>query len=204
MDHRDVQRRTANPHAIRVSHTARFSRAELESFSGRMIPDLVPDDLRLLFVGINPGLVSAAIGLHFARPGNRFYPALRVAGILPADCLTPEAAAPALLRRGVGITNFVARASARADELDDVELVEGRVRLEAFVAEHRPRVVALAGITSYRIAFADKSARAGLQERTIAGAEVWVVPNPSGLNAHETVETLAAAYRAAATAAGVV
>ena len=181
-----------------------MKRAELESYAGRTIPDLVPGDLRLLFVGINPGLVSAATGLHFARPGNRFYPALRVAGILPADCLTPADAAPELLRRGVGITNIVPRASARADELDDTELVEGRTRLEAFVAEHRPRVVALAGITSYRVAFAEKKARPGRQDRTIAGAEVWVVPNPSGLNAHETVDSLAAAYRAAAVAAGVV
>ena len=181
-----------------------LTRAELEAFAGRTIPDLVPDDLRLLFVGINPGLVSAATGLHFARPGNRFYPALRLAGLLPADCLTPEAAEPALLRRGVGITNIVARASARADELADDELVQGRQRLESFVAEHRPRVVALAGITSYRVAFAEKKAKAGRQDRMIDGAEVWVVPNPSGLNAHETVESLAAAYRAAAEAAGVI
>ncbi|MCL3817888.1 mismatch-specific DNA-glycosylase [Aeromicrobium wangtongii] len=181
-----------------------FSRAELESFAGRTIPDLVPDDLRLLFVGINPGLVSAATGLHFARPGNRFYPALRLAGILPADVMTPEDAAPALLSRGVGITNIVARASARADELENDELLAGRTRLEAFVEQHRPRVVALAGITTYRIAFAEKKARAGRQERTMGGAQVWVVPNPSGLNAHETVASLAAAYREAAVAAGVV
>jgi len=179
-----------------------LTRAELESFAGRTIPDLVPDDLRLLFVGINPGLVSAATGMHFARPGNRFYPALRLAGILPDDALTPEEAAPALRARGVGITNIVARASARADELDDAELVTGRQRLEAFIAEHRPRVVAFAGITSYRIAFGEKKARAGRQERTIAGAAVWVVPNPSGLNAHETVTSLAAAYGEAAAEAG--
>ena len=179
----------------------RFSRAELESFAGRTISDLLPAELRLLFVGINPGLVSAATGMHFARPGNRFYPALRVAGLLPADVLTPEDAAPALAARGVGITNLVARASARADELEDAEIVAGRERLETFVAEHRPRVVAFAGITSYRIAFAEKKARAGRQERTIDGALVWVVPNPSGLNAHETVESLATAYREAADAA---
>lgn len=179
-----------------------LSRAELEAFAGRTIPDLVPDELRLLFVGINPGLVSAATGLHFARPGNRFYPALRLAGIIPAEALTPAEAAPALLARHIGITNLVARSSARADELDDAEIVAGRATLEAFVAEHRPRVVAFAGITSYRIAYADKNARPGRQARTIAGAQVWVVPNPSGLNAHETVATLAAAYRAAAIAAG--
>jgi TDG/mug DNA glycosylase family protein len=181
-----------------------FTRDELLSYAGRTIPDLVGDDLRLLFVGINPGLVSAATGLHFARPGNRFYPALRLAGIIPADVLTPEDARPVLLERGIGITNIVARASARADDLDTAELLEGGKRLEAFVEEHRPRVVAIAGITSYRVAFGRKVARTGRQDETIAGAQLWVVPNPSGLNAHETVESLAAAYREAAEAAGVV
>jgi TDG/mug DNA glycosylase family protein len=181
-----------------------FTREELLSYEGRTIPDLVGEDLRLLFVGINPGLVSAATGLHFARAGNRFYPALRLAGIIPDDVLTPAAAAPVLQGRGIGITNLVARASARADELDPSELVDGRARLEAFVEAHRPRVVAVAGITSYRIAFGRRAARAGRQEETIAGARLWVVPNPSGLNAHETVETLAAAYREAAVAAGVI
>lgn len=181
-----------------------FTRAELESYAGRTIPDLLPTQLLLLFVGINPGLVSAATGRHFARPGNRFYPALRLAGVLPEHALTPDEAAPELLARGVGITNIVARASARADELEDHELHEGRVRLERLVDERRPRVVAFAGITSYRIAYAEKKARPGLQERTLSGARVWVVPNPSGLNAHETVASLAVAYRDAAAAAGVV
>jgi TDG/mug DNA glycosylase family protein len=180
-----------------------FTRDELLSYAGRTIPDLVGDDLRLLFVGINPGLVSAATGLHFARAGNRFYPALRLAGIIPEDALTPEDARPALLARGVGITNLVARASARADELDPAELVTGRARLEAFVQEHRPRVVAIAGITSYRVAFGRNVARAGRQEETIGDAQLWVVPNPSGLNAHETAASLAVAYREAAEAAGV-
>jgi TDG/mug DNA glycosylase family protein len=181
-----------------------FTRAELLSYAGRTIPDLVGDDLRLLFVGINPGLVSAATGLHFARAGNRFYPALRLAGILPADVMTPEDARPVLVERGVGITNIVPRSSARADELDATELVAGRERLEAFVARHRPRVVAIAGITSYRVAFGRPKARAGRQDETIGDAQLWVVPNPSGLNAHETAESLAAAYREAAVAAGVV
>lgn len=157
--------------------------------------------LRLLFVGINPGLVSAATGLHFARNGNRFYPALRAAGILPPDVLTPEDAVPALLARGVGITNLVPRASARADELDDTELREGRARLERLVAERRPRAVAVAGITAYRTAFGDRKASVGEQERTIGDA-LWVVPNPSGLNAHASVASLAAAYGEAADAAG--
>lgn len=181
-----------------------FTRAELESYEGRTVPDLLPDDLRLLFVGINPGLISAATGLHFARAGNRFYPALRIAGILAVDVTTPEEARPALMSRGVGITNIVARASARADQLTTAELIEGRGRLEAFVEEHRPAVVAIAGITAYRTAFGRKAARAGRQDETIGGAALWVVPNPSGLNAHETVDSLAAAYREAAVEAGVV
>jgi TDG/mug DNA glycosylase family protein len=179
-----------------------FTRAELLTYQGRTVPDLVGDRPRLLLVGINPGLVSAATGLHFATAGNRFYPALRLAGILPADVMTPEDARPVLLGRGVGITNIVARASARADE--SAELVEGRARLETFVAQHRPRVVAMLGITAYRIAFGRRAARAGRQDQTIEGAQLWVVPNPSGLNAHETVASLAAAYREAAQAAGVV
>jgi len=178
-----------------------WSRAELESFAGHTIPDLIPDDLRLLFVGINPGLVSAATGLHFARRGNRFYPALVRAGLVDTD--DPAAAAEQLRDRGVGITNLVARASARADELDPAELVEGRARLADLVGEHRPRVVAVAGITSFRTAFGHRAARPGRQPDDLAGAQVWVVPNPSGLNAHENVGSLAVAYREVAVAAGV-
>ncbi|MET1133230.1 MAG: mismatch-specific DNA-glycosylase [Aeromicrobium sp.] len=177
-----------------------WSRAELESFAGRTIPDLMPDELRLLFVGINPGLVSAATGLHFARRGNRFYPALVRAGLVDTD--DPAGAAEQLRPRGVGITNLVARASARADELEPSELLAGRERLDALVRERRPRVVAVAGITSYRTAFGHRAARPGRQPDDLAGAQVWVVPNPSGLNAHESVESLAAAYREVAVAAG--
>jgi len=167
------------------------------------VPDLVGPDLRLLFVGINPSILTAQTGFHFAHPVNRFYPALRAAGILPVDIETPAQAAPVLLERGVGITNLVARASVRADELDDDELRAGRLRLEAFVREHRPRVVAVAGITAYRTAFGARKAKPGRQESDLAGAELWVVPNPSGLNAHATVATLAEAYREVAEAAGV-
>ncbi len=179
-----------------------WSRAELESFAGRTIPDLMPENLRLLFVGINPGLVSAATGLHFARRGNRFYPALRQIGLI--DTEDPAVAAPQLLERGVGITNLVPRASARADELDVAELVAGRERIEALVRSRRPRVVAFAGITSYRTAFAERSAKPGLQPEALVDAELWAVPNPSGLNAHETVDSLAAAYAQVAHAAGVI
>lgn len=169
----------------------------------RAVPDLVGPSLRLLFVGINPSIMSAETGFHFAHPVNRFYPALRAARILPVDVLSPEAAAPVLVERGVGITNLVRRESVRADELDDDELRAGRDRLDRFVLEHQPRVVAVAGITAFRTAFGDRRARLGRQEIGIGGAELWVVPNPSGLNAHATIETLAAAYREVALAAGV-
>lgn len=168
------------------------------------VADLVGPGLRLLFVGINPSIMSAETGFHFAHPVNRFYPALRAAGILPDDVLTPAEAAPVLVERGVGITNLVARESVRADELDDDELRAGRIRLERFVQEHGPRVVAVAGVTAYRTAFGDRRARLGRQEASIGAAELWVVPNPSGLNAHATIATLAAAYREVALAAGLV
>ncbi|MFD1860767.1 mismatch-specific DNA-glycosylase [Aeromicrobium camelliae] len=184
-----------------MSVRSRWSRAELESFAGRTIPDLLPEgELALLFVGINPGLVSAATGLHFARRGNRFYPALRDAGLI--ETIDPEEARPQLAACGVGITNLVARASARADELDRTELVEGRQRLAHLVEERRPRVVAVLGVTAYRTAFGEPRAATGRQPRDLAGAQLWVAPNPSGLNAHATPETLAADYAEIARAAG--
>ena len=167
------------------------------------VPDLVGPGLRLLFVGINPSIMSAETGFHFAHPVNRFYPALRAAGILPDDVPTPADAAPVLVERNVGITNLVARESVRADELDGDELRAGRTRLQQFVHEHHPRVVAVAGITAYRTAFGDRHARLGRQDASIGAAELWVVPNPSGLNAHATIATLAEAYREVAVAAGV-
>ncbi len=184
-----------------------FSRAELESFRDASVPDLVGPGLRLLFVGINPGLWTAATQTHFAHPGNRFYPALRLAGIVDRELdraggMTDDDRAY-LVGRGIGITNLVNRASIRADELSRAELRAGSERLIAFVAEHRPRVVAVAGVTAYRTAFARPKARAGRQPELLAGAELWVVPNPSGLNAHETIGSLAAAYAEPARAAGV-
>ncbi|RLV55718.1 mismatch-specific DNA-glycosylase [Aeromicrobium phragmitis] len=183
-----------------MSTRGRWTRAELESFAGRTIPDLLPDgELRLLFVGINPGLISAATGLHFARRGNRFYPALRDAGLI--DTIDPKEARPQLAARGIGITNLVARASARADELDRVELVDGRRRLAGLVEERQPRVVAVLGVTAYRTAFAEPRAATGRQPQNLGGAQLWVAPNPSGLNAHATPATLAADYAEIARAA---
>jgi TDG/mug DNA glycosylase family protein len=183
-----------------------FSRAELESFRGTTVPDLVGPGLRLLFVGINPGLWTAATQTHFNHPGNRFYPALYAAGLIDivvdrGRAMTDEERQH-LVDRGIGITNLVARATARASELDGDELRAGAERLTDFVVSHRPRVVAVAGITAYREAFRRPAATLGRQPEPLAGADLWVVPNPSGLNAHATISTLADAYRAVGEAAG--
>jgi TDG/mug DNA glycosylase family protein len=186
----------------------RFSRAELESFNGAVVPDLVGPDVRLLFVGINPGLWTAAVQAHFARRGNRFYPALFRAGLIDRDINASAGYSPEdrdhLLDRGIGITNLVRRASARADELQREELVEGAARLRVLVERIRPPVVAVLGITAYRLAFENKAVAAGRQPVDLAGAQCWVLPNPSGLNAHETVDSLARAYHQAGVAAGLV
>jgi TDG/mug DNA glycosylase family protein len=180
----------------------------LESYRDATVDDLVGPGLRLLFVGINPGLWTAATGTHFAHPGNRFYPALLLAGLIeyPIDRGRgmDDADRAHLVGRGIGITNLVARATARASELSPEELRAGGERLVAFVERHRPVVVAIAGITAYRAAFGVRRAVLGRQPEPFAGSELWIVPNPSGLNAHETIDTLAAAYRAPAVAAGVV
>ncbi len=184
-----------------------FSRAELESFRNATVPDLVGPGLRLLFVGINPGLWTAATQTHFAHPGNRFYPALNAAGII--NRVIDRGAGMTLddrsylIERGIGITNIAERATAKASELTTAELQEGGERLRQFVAHHQPRVVAVAGITAYRSAFGQPKAKGGKQPRAFEGAELWVVPNPSGLNAHETTDSLAAAYREPAIAAGI-
>jgi TDG/mug DNA glycosylase family protein len=180
----------------------------LESYRGATVDDLVGPGLRLLFVGINPGLWTAATGTHFAHPGNRFYPALLQAGLIERriDRGTgmDDADRAHLIGRGIGITNLVARATAKASELSTEELRAGGERLVAFVERHRPVVVAIAGITAYRAAFGVRRAELGRQAEPLAGSELWIVPNPSGLNAHATIDTLAVAYRAPAVAAGVV
>jgi TDG/mug DNA glycosylase family protein len=186
----------------------RFTRAELDSFRGTEVPDLLGPDVRLLFVGINPGLWTAATQTHFAHPVNRFYPALLRAGILehaidPSAGMT-DADRDLLRARGIGITNLVRRATARADELTREELREGGRHLEELVRRVAPRVVAVAGITAYRHAFGHPKATLGRQPEPCAGAVLWVVPNPSGLNAHETVASLAEAYAEPARAAGII
>ena len=192
----------------------RFTRLELEEYRDQEVDDLVGPELRLLFVGINPGLWTAAVKTHFAHPTNRFYPALAAAGITDYEvdrvAGMTDADRAHLVARGIGITNLVRRATARASELSREELSEGGARLRRFVAEHRPAVVAIAGVTAYRDAFGERGAVLGRQPDTLdsaarwSGAALWVVPNPSGLNAHETVATLAAAYAAPATETGVI
>jgi TDG/mug DNA glycosylase family protein len=168
--------------------------------AGRRVPDLIAPDLAVLFCGINPGLYSGATGFHFARPGNRFWRALHAAGF------TERVIAPweekLLLARGLGITSLVARATATAAELDDGELVAGRTRLARLVRRYRPRTVAILGIGAYRTAFARPRAAVGPQAETLAGAALWVLPNPSGLNANHQLPELAAAFAALREAAG--
>jgi TDG/mug DNA glycosylase family protein len=184
-----------------------FTRAELETFRGAVVPDLVGPGLRLVFVGINPGLMTAATQIHFGNPGNRFRPALVGAGLLepPVDGragMTEDDLA-SLVSRRVGITNLVPFATARADELTRAQLLTGRTRLEGFVERHRPSVVAMLGITAYRVAFERPRATTGRQPESLGEAQLWVVPNPSGLNAHETIASLATAYAEPARAAGI-
>jgi len=156
------------------------------------VADLIRPGLRVLFCGINPSLYSAAVGHHFARPGNRFWPALAASGFTPRRFSPVEG--PELLALGCGITNVVDRATATAAELAAGEFVEGARRLEAKVERARPKVVAILGITAYRAAFGLKGAVPGRQSAPIAGSEVWVLPNPSGLNAHYQAADLARVF----------
>jgi len=237
-----------------------FNRQDLAHFEGFGVPDLLGEDCRLLIVGINPGLWTAAAGVHFAHPTNRFWPAMRRAGLVevepsimppapsvpvvepdylgqppselwtaatnthfcqPSNRFYPALRAAGLIdwridtsvgmsdeereklaRTGMGITNLVPRATVRASELTKAELRDGATRLHRVVADVSPAVVAVAGLTAYRTAFERPKAVFGTQPETIEEAELWVVPNPSGLNAHETIDTLAVWYRSAAEAAG--
>ncbi len=147
-----------------------------------LLAPIVAPDLKVLFVGINPGLRSAEVGHNFARPGNRFYPALFAAGFTPR-LLRPEEDVT-LPEYGLGITNIAERPTRAASELSDDELRAGAQRLEALVADLQPRLVAMVGVTAYRVAFNDRTAKLGLQEQTIGGRPVWILPNTSGLNAH--------------------
>jgi TDG/mug DNA glycosylase family protein len=170
----------------------RPTKEDLEAARGRLVPDVVAEGLRVLFCGINPGLWSAATGHHFARPGNRFWPVLHDAGFTPRQFAPHEERE--LLALGLGITNVVARASARADELGPEEYREGGRLLAARTAELRPRWLAVVGVTAYRAAFGRPKATVGPQEPLPDGTRVWVLPNPSGLNAHWSRQAMAGEF----------
>jgi TDG/mug DNA glycosylase family protein len=184
-----------------------FTQAQLKEFHGASIPDLLGPSVRLLLVGINPGLHSAAVQAHFGRRGNRFYPALFRAGITDHPIDASDGFRPGdrehLLERGIGITGLVHYATARADELSAEQLTAGIEPLTELTEKLKPTVVALLGITTFRISFRQPLAKVGRQPEDLAGAQLWVVPNPSGLNAHESIESLAAAYREVAVVAGI-
>jgi len=156
--------------------------AELRAARGRRVPDIVAPHLNILFVGINPGLYSGAVGHHFARPGNRFWPALQRAGLTPRLFMPREERE--LLKYGIGITNIVKRTTAAASELSKKELAAGGRRLAATIKRLKPRVAAFLGIDAYRTAFGVRQVRVGSQPVVIGNAQIWVLPNPSGLNAH--------------------
>ncbi|MEV6711687.1 G/U mismatch-specific DNA glycosylase [Lentzea sp. NPDC051208] len=154
-----------------------------------MIADVIKPGLEVLFCGINPGLVSEATGHHFARPGNRFWPALHLSGFTSSQFAPAEQ--EKLLELGLGITNVVARPSARADELTIDETRQGAIELSEKVERYSPKVLAVLGVTVYRAAFNRKKAQVGPQQDTVGGVRVWVLPNPSGLNAHWQLPALA-------------
>lgn len=158
--------------------------AELQAAYGKTIPDTIAPGLDVLFCGINPGLYSAATRCHFARPGNRFWPALFAAGFTPR--LLKPWEREALLECGCGVTNLVARGTANAAELHDDELRAGRVRLLRKVRRYRPRVVAIIGIGAYRVGFGRPKATLGLQPEPLGTAHVWALPSTSGLNANHS------------------
>jgi len=170
----------------------RPTKEELRAAEGKTLPDIIGPDLLVLMVGINPSLYSAAVKHHFARPGNRFWPALHQSGLVPR-LMRPENDRE-LLDHGIGLTNIARRATARGDELSREELERGGRTLVRKVRRHRPKCVAMVGITAYRIAFGKPKAVMGKQDELLGGAALWVLPNPSGLNAHYQVPDLARVY----------
>jgi len=172
----------------------RPSPSEVAASVGRRVPDLIEPNLEVLFCGINPGLYSGATGHHFARPGNRFWPALHRSGFTPT-LLSPWEER-SLLKLGIGITNLVARATAAASDLTDAELRGGRRRLERKVRRYTPRWVAVVGIGAYRTAFDRPRAVIGPQTERLHRSPLWVLPNPSGLNANHQIAELTQAFEA--------
>lgn len=185
--------RYMGPAVAKPSPSKRPSPRELEAARGRTVPDLIAPGLRVLFCGINPSLYSAAVGHHFARPGNRFWPTIHRAGFTPRQLAPSEE--QLLLDWGIGITNVVPEATASADELTDEQYTRGGARLRRTLRRYRPRVIAFLGLGAYRRAAGRPSASAGAQPERFEGIETWALPNPSGLNAHYTPSALAACYR---------
>jgi len=169
------------------------TRADLLAAQDKTVRDVIAPGLRVLFCGINPGLYSGATGFHFARPGNRFWLTLHQAGFIPR--LLAPSEQQELLTLGYGITNLVARTTATADELTTEELLAGKKRLERKVKRYKPRIVAVLGIGAYRTAFQEPKAVLGLQYKKLANTNVWILPNPSGLNAHYQLADLAEQFR---------
>ncbi len=167
--------------------------ADLRAARNKRVPDVIAARLKILFVGINPGLYSAAVRHHFARPGNRFWPALQRASLTPR-LFSPDEEHE-LLKYGLGITNIVNRATAAASELSKAELAAGGRRLAVKAARLQPHIVAFLGIDAYRTAFGVKRVNIGPQAETIGGTQVWVLPNPSGLNAHYQLKDFALWFR---------
>ena len=173
----------------RLTQPWKPTKEQLIAAAGKTVRDVIAPGLRVLFCGINPGLYTAAVGHHFARPGNRFWPALFAAGF--TDRLLSPFDERELLAQGFGITNVVMRATATADQLSREELTEGGKRLVAKVRRYQPDCLAVLGLGAYRAAFGDRDAVIGEQEKTIGETRIWVLPNPSGLNAHYQPKDLA-------------
>lgn len=165
------------------------SKEELLAAAGKTVPDVIAHRLQLLFCGINPGLYTAAVGHHFARPGNRFWPALLKAGF--TDRLLAPSEERELLKRGYGITNLVARATASASELSNDEYARGARILEKKILRYKPKCVAFLGVGAYRAAFGRPKAVIGRQDERLGGALIWTLPNTSGLNANYQLDDLA-------------
>jgi TDG/mug DNA glycosylase family protein len=168
------------------------TKAELAAAVGKLVPDIIAPGLRILFCGINPSVYSAVVGHHFARPGNRFWPALHNAGFTPR--LLKPSEDQELLTYGYGITNMVDRATVAAADLSADELASGGQQLRAKIKRYQPAVLAVLGISAYRLAFDQPRAVLGQQPETIGATSIYVLPNPSGLNAHYTPADLARVY----------
>ncbi len=166
---------------------------QIRAAVNKTVPDIIAPNLKILFCGINPGLYTAAVGHHFARPGNRFWPSLFKAG------LTPRLFSPfeeeKLLPLGFGITNLVKRATAAASEIQKDEFKVGAIELEKKAARYKPKVVAILGVEAYRAAFNRSKANVGKQDELLANAKLWILPNPSGLNAHYQIDALAKRFK---------